>query len=342
MSARLDKRQRVEAALAGKPVDRIPVSAWAHLLPSEVNPAQLAEATVKWATDYDWDWIKVNPRASLFAEGFGARFDFGTYFGVLPRLTSPTRAFTLDDLKPADPGQGSWGEHVDLLRALKKSLNGTPFIQTVFSPASVLGFLVGRPTVNTQAGVAQSHADTLLHLIRTQPKLVHQALEVITSGLEKLARANLEAGADGLFFAITKLAREGALTPAEFEEFGKPYDLRVLKAAGKATFNVLHLCGPKVHWKQALDYPVQALNWASVGQGNPSVAEARKTTGLALIGGVDEVELIQHGTPAQVEEAARAAVAQAGTKKFLLAPGCCVEPDAPPANLKALRRAAGE
>lgn len=341
MSARLDKRQRVEAALAGNPVDRVPVAAWAHLLPDETTGAGLARATLKWFRDYDWDWLKVNPRATLFAEGFGVGFDLGTYYGVLPKQTAPTRAFTLDDLKPADPGRGSWAEHLEVLQTLKGGLGGAPFVQTLFSPASVLGFVVGRPTATTQLGVAQNHADTLLTLIRTQPKTVHQALEVITQGLERFAKASVEAGADGLFFAITKLAREGALTPAEFEEFGKPYDLRVLKAVETAKFNILHLCGQKVHWKNAATYPVAAFNWASVGQGNPSVAEARRTTGLALIGGVDEVDLLQKGTPAQVEAAARAALAEGGTTKFLLAPGCCVEPDAPVENLRALRRSVG-
>lgn len=337
----MTKRERVEAALAGRPLDRIPVSAWAHLLPAERTTAGLAAATLKWARDYDWDWIKVNPRATVFAEGFGARFDLDTYYGVLPKLTAPTRPFTLDDLKPADPSSGSWAEHVELLATLKKGLDGVPFVQTLFSPASVLGFLVGRPTVPTQQGVADNHAATLLDLIRNQPRVAHQALDLIATGLEKLARASVEAGADGLFFAITKLAREGALTPAEFEEFGKPYDLRVLRAAGEARFQILHLCGARVHWKNALDYPVHALNWASVGQNNPSVTEARQTTGLALIGGVDEVRLIQTATPAEVEAAAARALEAGGTTKFLLAPGCCVEPDAPAANLHALRRSVG-
>lgn len=341
MSVRLDKRERVEAALAGGLVDRVPVSAWAHLIPAERTAEGLAQETLHWFHHYDWDWIKVNPRATLFAEGFGAQFDFTTYYGVLPRLTSPLRPFTLDDLKPANPTVGAWAEHVDLLATLKKGLGGAPFVQTVFSPVSTLGFLVGRPIETTQGGVAKSHADTVLNLIRTQPRIAHQALELITSGLEKLAKANIDAGADGVFFAITKLARAGALTEAEFEEFGKPYDLRVLKAVASAPFNVLHLCGPEVYWKKAIDYPVQALNWASVGQGNPSVREARKTTNLALIGGVDEVTLIQTGTPSEVEAAAKEAIAQAGTHKFLLAPGCCVETDAPEANLKALRRAVG-
>jgi len=341
MNLRLTKRERVEAALAGNPVDRVPVSAWGHLLSAETRTDHLAEATVQWANGYDWDWIKVNPRATLFAEGFGAQFDLNTYYGVLPRLTSPTRPFTLDDLKEADPGRGSWAEHVDLVRLLKKRLAGTPFVQTVFSPASALSFLVGRPTATTQLGVAQNHADTLLHLIRTQPKVVHQALELITSGLEKLAGAFVEAGADGVFFAITKLARQGALTPQEFEEFGKPYDLRVLKAVSKARFNILHLCGPRVHWKQTVDYPVQALNWASVGQENPTLAQAKETTNLALIGGVDEVGVLQTGTSSEVESAARQALEVGGNTKFFLAPGCCVEPDVPVENLKALRRSVG-
>jgi len=334
----LSKRERVYAALTGTP-DRVPVSAWAHLLPDETTGEGLARATLRWARDYDWDWVKVNPRATVFAEGFGARFDLNTYYGVLPRLTAPTRPFDLADLAEGDPGSGVWAEHLEVLQTLKKGLDA-PFVQTLFSPLSTLGFLVGRPTATTQQGVADAHSSTLLNLIRTSPRVVHQALEVVTRGLERLARASVEAGADGLFFAITKLARHGVLTPEEFATFGKPYDLRVLKAAEGARFNLLHLCGARVYWDQALDYPVHALNWAAVGQNNPTVVEARKTTNLALVGGLDEVELLQKGSPEAVEAAAREALA-AAPSKFLLAPGCCVEPDAPVANLKALRRSVG-
>ena len=87
----MTKRARVEAALAGQPVDRIPVSAWAHLIPAEKTTADLAGATLKWFQDYDWDWVKVNPRATVFAEGFGARFDLNTYYGVPPADNRPIR-----------------------------------------------------------------------------------------------------------------------------------------------------------------------------------------------------------------------------------------------------------
>jgi uroporphyrinogen decarboxylase len=334
----MTKRERVLAALAGRAVDRVPVSAWAHLIPDERTVDGLASAEVKWLNTYDWDWLKVNPRATVFAEGFGAQFDLETYYGVLPRFTGPTRPFTLDDLKPGDPSKGTWGEHMTLLARLRGSLGDTPFVQTVFSPASILGFLAARPTATTQLTIADAHNAAFFELIRHRPRLAHQALEFITTGLEKLAKASLEAGADGLFFAITRIAREGLLTPAEFDEFCKPYDQRVLKAAEEASFNVLHLCGPKAYWNRAIDYPVHAINWASVGQGNHDVAQARATTDLALIGGIDEGTLLNQGTVQEVESAVQSALRLGGSRKFLLAPGCTVE-NAKPENLKALRRA---
>ena len=335
----MTKRERVLAALAGRPVDRVPVSAWAHLLPDERTVEGLARAELKWLDTYDWDWLKVNPRATVFAEGFGAKFDLNTYYGVLPRLTALTRPFTLDDLEAGDPGRGAWGEHVELLTTLRASVGETPFVQTLFSPASVLGFLAGRPTATTQIGVADAHNAAFFELIRTRPKLAHQALTQIAAGLVKLAKASVEAGADGLFFAITRIAREGLLTTAEFDEFCRPYDQLVLRAVSDAHFNVLHLCGPKAYWNQAVTYPVHAINWASVGQGNPDVAQARQTTDLALVGGIDEGALLAQGTPDDVEAAVRAALERGGDRKFLLAPGCTVE-SARPENLKALRRAA--
>ena len=95
-------------------------------------------------------------------------------------------------------------------------------------------------------------------------------MAVIAESLASLAAASVDAGADGIFFAITKHARKGELTVKEFEAFGKPYDFKVLSAGTGAKFNILHSCGPEIYWKEIQDYPVQALSWASVGHGNPT------------------------------------------------------------------------
>jgi uroporphyrinogen decarboxylase len=338
----LSKRERVDAALAGAPVDRAPVSAWRHFIPEEWGSETLAAATLAHFQQFGWDWIKVNPRATYYAEAWGNTYDYTRYDGVLPQLvTGPVRtAADLGRIVPVSPTGGVFGEQLDLLRRIRTGAGGAHFVQTVFSPLSVLAFLtagLGDQTPSLGLGSDFGHLRTLIH---ADPQGVHAALDAITTTLAGYAAASVEAGASGLFFAIVRLARAGIFSETEFAEFGKPYDLRVLEAVRGAPFNLLHICGPQVYFDQALDYPVHALNWAAVGQGNPGIAEARARTAKALIGGVDEAGAIIHGTPTEVEAEASAALAASGGTKFLLTPGCGVAVDTPETNLHALRRAA--
>ncbi len=340
MAKKLNKRDRVEAALSGEEPDRVPVSAWGHLLPAEIDTDALAAASLEFFREFDWDWLKVNPRASYYAEAWGSEFDFREYHGVLPRfIGNRNDPFDPGALRTVAVDNPVWAAHLDLLWKIKKGIDGAPFVQTIFSPASVLGYLAGRPTDHSQEGASRCHAETLLGLIRTRPEEAHHALGVIADSLAALAAASVEAGADGIFFAITKLARRGGLSEAEFQTFGKPYDFRVLKAVAGARFNILHSCGSNTYWSAIQDYPVRALSWASVGQGNPDPAGARKSSRFALIGGVDELGELQNGTPAEARAAALRALESGGRRKFLLAPGCCVEPTVPRANLRAFRDA---
>jgi len=334
----LSKRERVLAALAGKAVDRVPVAAWGHMIPAEVRAGDLADASLDFFRRYDWDWLKVNTRASIFAEAWGSEFDFQDYGGVLPRFVrNRFDPLDLGALAPVSTSVGPWAEQLAAHRRIKAGLGGAPFVQTIFSPASVLGYLAGRPTDHSQEGASRSHAETLLRLIRTEPKKVHHALAVIAESLAALAAASVEAGADGVFFAITKLARVGGLSQAEFAAFGKPYDHKVLEAVRGSPFNLLHTCGSQVYWDAVQDYPVHAINWASTLPGNPGLAEARRRSDFALIGGVDEIEVLFKGKPEAVGLAAASALAEGGAAKFLLAPGCCIEPGTPEANIKAFR-----
>ena len=161
----------------------------------------------------------------------------------------------------------------------------------------------------------------------------------IAASLAGYAAATVDAGASGLFFAIVKLARQGVLSEAEFLEFGKPYDLQVLKAVRNAPFNLLHICGPHAYFDLVTDYPVHAINWAAIGQQNPTVGEASRRTRQALVGGVDELGTLQNGNPHQVIEEARAAIDATRGRRLLLTPGCGTSVDVPTANLQALRRA---
>ena len=338
----LSKRERVDAALQGEAVDRVPVSAWRHFIPAERHPDTLAQASLKHFRDFDWDWLKVNPRATYYAEAWGSRYDYDHYTSVLPELVgSPLRnPADLAKIVEVSGTAGVFAEQLDLIKLVKAGIGGAHFIQTVFSPLSVLYFLVAAPQTQPRSldELADLQYAELRRYLRENPKGAHAALKNIATTLGKFSAAAVDAGASGLFFAIVKLARQGVLSQPEFEEFGKPYDLQVLKAVEGAPFNLLHICGPQAYFDVATEYPVHALNWASVGQHNPTLEEAKKHARQALVGGVDEVENLQHGTPDQVVAEALAAIEATGGRHHLLTPGCATSVDVPVANLHALRK----
>jgi len=72
----MNKHERVAAALAGEAVDRRPVSAWRHFVDREQNADDLSAAMLEFQRTFDWDWVKVNPRATYFAEAWGNTYDF--------------------------------------------------------------------------------------------------------------------------------------------------------------------------------------------------------------------------------------------------------------------------
>ncbi len=339
--AEMSKRERVDAALRGEPVDRVPVAAWRHFIPAERSVEALTRASLAHVETFDWDWLKLNPRATYYAEAWGNRYDFGDYAGVYPRLLEGAfdKPADLNRLAPVSLDHRAFVEQLNLVRAVRAGIGDTHFIQTVFSPLSVLGFLLGRPARHTAADVVQSHADALKRALAENPAGVHQALTAIAQTLAAYAAAAVDAGASGLFFAIVKLARRGLLSEAEYAEFGKPYDLIVLEAVRSAPFNLLHVCGPAVYFDAVADYPVHAINWASIGQDNPTVGEAQGRTTRALVGGIDEDGAIQTGAPEAVINQARKAISSTGGQRLLLAPGCGVKMDVSEANLHALRRA---
>lgn len=339
--AEMNKRERVEAALAGERVDRPPVAAWQHFIPAERTVSALSNASLHSFHQFDWDWLKVNPRATYYAEAWGNRYDFDRYDGVLPRLISGpiTRPADFDKIASVSSTEGVFAEQLELVKRIKSGINGAHFVQTVFSPLSVLAFLTTRPgDQNVDLGLDSSF-ERLRSFLQENPAGAHAALDAISSTLADYAAATLSAGASGLFFAIVRLAREGVFTPQEYSVWGRPYDLRVLAAVEEASFNLLHICGPKAYVDQVVDYPVHALNWAAVGQGNPNIAEARSFTKLALIGGVDEHGALSHGDEAAVLAEAQIALDAGGERRFLLAPGCGIDMHTSPANLHALRRA---
>jgi uroporphyrinogen decarboxylase len=327
----MNKRERVAAALRGAPVDRPPISFWRHFFEKETTAAGLAEAMLGFQRAYGWDFMKVNPRACYHAEPWGCRYQFSGQPHIDPKLMEAAVKTPEDwpKIKPLPPTTGALGEQLEALRLIKEGLRGeVPFVETVFTPLSVAGRLTGSDEI-------------MLQHLRQHPARVHEALEAITVTFEGFARACLDVGAEGLFFATTNWATYDRLTDAEYEEFGRPYDVRVLQAAEGAAFNILHVCrSHNMLWK-LLDYPAQATNWATADVTNPRLGEVWQRSHRPVIGGINHVDTLRQGTPEAVQKEVRHAAAETRQGLFI-GPGCSISPQTPESNLRAARAAVDE
>jgi uroporphyrinogen decarboxylase len=324
--AEMTKRERVRATLAGEPVDHVPASLWGHDFLREWSPEELVAATLDAYRADDWDFVKFNPRATYFAEAWGNTYDRPAEQRQ-PRLLSAAilEASGLAAVAPLDPRQGVFGEHLRALRALVAQVGGeADVVQTVFSPLSVVAQLCGSDT--TFREFAEGDADA-----------AHAAIGAAAETLAAYARACIEAGAGGIFFAPLSWASRDTCDDEFYRGFGRPYDLKVLGAVQDAPFNVLHVCRNHNMLDSLLDYPVAAFNWADRGEGNPSLGDVKQQTSKAVMGGIDQVRL---HTMSADDVRAQAVDALAVGRGLFLTAGCAIKPATPAANRAAVAAAA--
>ncbi|MDR5684389.1 MAG: uroporphyrinogen decarboxylase family protein, partial [Armatimonadota bacterium] len=134
------------------------------------------------------------------------------------------------------------------------------------------------------------------------------------------------------------MACRGGVTEEEYEEFGRPYDLRVLDAASSSDIVILHAHGEGVYFDLLSAYPVHAINWHD-RRTPPSLREARARFSGCLVGGIDEV-IFAGRAPAEVAQEVDEAIAQTGGTGHIVSAGCVVPIDAPEANIEAALSAA--
>ena len=325
----MNHRERVLACLAGEDVDRPPVSMWRHFYAEETAPDTLAEAMLGFQREYDWDFMKVNPRASYHAEDWG--LTMRTCGDAPPEAVSWHVSEPADwtRIEVLDPSDGVLGEQLQALRLIAKGLEGqVPFLMTVFTPLSIASRLV-------------PSEETFVQHLREHPDSVRHALEVVTETFARYVEACLEAGASGLFYATTAWATTDSLTLDEYNDFARPYDLRVLEAASGAEFNLLHVCRDNNMLGEHGDYPVHAFNWDARGQGNLSLAEGRAALApKAVVGGLPDKSGLVDASAGELAREVRSTTGAMGPSGWMLGTGCTFPPDTPVENVRAVANAA--
>jgi len=323
--------ERIRATLQRQETDRVAVSMWRHFYGSETSARKLAEAMLAFQTRFDWDFVKVNPRASYHTEGWGLDVK---YEGDREPVVMNTPIREPDDwlkLKVLPLDQGVLREHLEALELIAHGLNReVPFLMTVFTPLSIA------------ADLAPSEEIFLQHL-REHTDKVRYALEVVTETFIRFSRACFDRGASGLFYATTSWATSDRMMAEEYCSLARPYDLKLLHALPPAEFNVLHVCRQHNFLRLLHDYPVQAFNWDAREAGNLSLVEGSRIVGVKIIiGGLGHGKDLVEAIPQQLTGEVFGLRVSMGKNGWMLGTGCTFMPETPEINLLAIREAVGK
>ena len=307
----MTKVERVRAALAGTDVDRPPFSVWYHFGLQHAPAERTAQIHVEFFEAYNLDWLKV----------------MNDYSYPMPRgIETLSDARDLKRVIAFDVRQGSLGEQLETIRLIGQSLRGKALVvDTVFNAWNTLKRNVLKEAMGP--------------LMEEHPAELEAALAVVNDNLIRYAIASLHGGASGIFFSVP--AAPESLTAEQYERFMRPFDMAFLEAIRPfGEFHVLHAHGKEIYLDRLQDYPVHAISWAD-REGGPSLAEMRRLTPRALMGGIDHGSF-PYTSAAKIREQIRSAIAEAGPRKLFIAPGCAIPSYSFPELIRAARAEVGK
>lgn len=323
----LSKRERLEKTIAGEPTDRVPVALWRHWPGDDQRPADLVQACIDFQKKWDFDFIKITPASSYCVADYGVQDEWvGSIEGTRQYTRHVIdRSLHWTELPILDPHKGQLGQQVETIQQMKAALKGdVPFVQTIFNPLSQAKKLAG--------------TDSLLRHIRTKPERFKTGLNIITENTMRYIDALKKSGVSGIFYAIQH-ASYNELSQAEYEEFGRPYDLQILNTLpGDFWFNMVHLHGTLPIFDVVVDYPVQAINWHDQ-ETAPDLATGKLQFPGAVCGGLGRWDPVHNGTPTSIRQQARQSFELTNNRRLILSTGCVIMTTTPQSNIRAVREA---
>src|SRR5512139_912456 len=315
----MNKRERLEAAIAGQSVDRVPVALWRHFPGDDQDPADLAAATIAFQRRWNFDFVKVTPASSFQIKDWGAQDEWrGNTEGTRHYTHRPIQqASDWRELKALEARSGALGQQLKCLQMVVAALPDVPVIQTVFSPLAQMKNLAG---------------ERLLIDLRQNTADFKVALETITQSTLAFVREIAATGAAGIFYAVQH-ATANLLSEAEFREFGREVDLRILAATQNFWLNVMHVHGDNVYFDAVADYPLQVWNWHD-RETQPSLRDGLAKIKGAACGGIARDMVMLRGRPDAVRQQVADAIAQTNGRRYIVGTGCVTMIPTPEVNIR--------
>jgi uroporphyrinogen decarboxylase len=326
----LTRPERLRAAIAREPVDRVPYAVWRHFPRVDRSPAGLAQATLRFHERYSSDFLKITPRAGAAVEAWGCvESDEVDADGHRPCASCAVRApADWRRIRPLDPATApGYAEQLETIirMGFDRRIGDAPVVPTIFSPLAIARKLArGRLAAD----------------LREHPDLVTSALEAITETIIRFGDLVLREGMSGIFYSITAASRSVS-TAEDYARFGEPYDRRVLQALRpRSRLTIVHAHGDALMFEPLARLPADVWNW-DTHRTAPSLADGRASVPGAVLGGLDQWTALHEGSPEEAVVQARAALAATGGLGLIIGAGCVLPPGTPDGPLAAVIRMLG-
>ncbi len=337
-------RQRMLAALAGRPVDRVPAGplavhscaplVGASLREYSLSAETLAAAVVRYAEIFEPDAVWISADTWVTAEAMGAevaaeREDQPVAGNGVARVRTPADA---DAIPPPDPQQsGRYPLMLEATRRVREALGPDAFLVACFDqyPFSAACALMGIERAMTAA--------------IEQKELLEAVMRKASDYAVAYGEALSDAGADMLSGGDSPA---GLMSPKLHAEVAAPFEQEVIERLRAATGKPvsLHVCGDTTDL-----LPAMTATGADVLELDHRVdlAAATRICGpeVALWGNLDPVQLLLRATPEEVSAVTTQLVRDmeaAGQRRFVLSSGCTLPVGTPAENLHAMFEAVRE
>ena len=343
--------RRVERALTGQPVDRLPCLPILHSgLPPLfdvalgdffTSPATMAEVIVRGYRTFGYDGVQLSLGVTSAVEALGARVEQPEDAGpvlrshLLPEITDRAALDALRERAAAHPP--TMGGRMPLYyEAVART------VDEIGAEAFVLSMLRGPLLAASQlCGV-----EPLLVALITAPEAVTEVLAFTTDVAVTLGRWLLDSGAHGLILGEATCS-PNFISPRHYRTLVQPWHRRLvadLKAAGWRHVG-LHICGEVAPIME--DVIETGITFMDVDYQVPvSRALALAAGRVGLRGNLDPSSVFRFGTRADVVRETAALVdaltprADNGPLPWVLSSGCDIPPGTPAENLRAFVTAA--
>jgi MtaA/CmuA family methyltransferase len=328
-------RERVFALLAGREPDRTPVMPITMMLAADeigipygryaLEHAVLAEAQLAIATRFDFDHVSAITETREAPDcGATVRFFDDQPYALDETVSRLSEKSELGKMVPPDPSVApAMSDRLQALRLLKERTGASKIVEGwVEGPCCAAADLRG--------------INRLMLDFNDDAAFVRELFEwVVNLGL-RFAKAQVDAGADVIGVGDPAASLAGPRIYREFIWESQKRLVDGIRAMGALVR--LHICGNT----RAILADVSRLEADIVDVDSMvSMKDARDRVGerQILLGGIDPVRQLLHGTPEEVKAAILHCKAEAGPR-YIIAGGCEVPRATPAQNLRMMALAA--